>query len=117
LSVRGRKRGRPVGKCDRKYDDEWCPEKSRTSRGRKRGRPPGSTKSPVSLPSPVRKSIRASAGNKGQLQDTDKGIEKEVSTITQKKTNKLRGIVSMSKVYQLSERPLLVGEISAKFCG
>lgn len=82
--VRGRKRGRPVRKCDKKYDGEWCPEKSRTSRGRKRGRPPGSSnKSPASFHSPVRKSVKFSIRNKEQLQDSDKGIVKEVSTIVQ----------------------------------
>jgi hypothetical protein len=86
-SVRGRNRRRPIGKCDRKYDDEWCPEKSRTSRGRKRGRHPCSTnKSPTSLPLPVRKFIKVSVRNGGQLQDTDKGIVKEVSNIVQKQT-------------------------------
>jgi hypothetical protein len=83
-SVRGTKRGRPVRKCDKKYGGEWCPEKSRTSRGRKRGRPPGSTsKSPASVHSPVRKSVKVSVRNREQLQDTDKGIGKEVSTIMQ----------------------------------
>jgi hypothetical protein len=82
--VRGRKRGRPVGKCDRKYDDEWCPEKPRTNRGRKRGRRPCSTnKSATSLPLPVRKSVKVSVRDRGQLQDTDKGIVKEVSNIVQ----------------------------------
>jgi hypothetical protein len=83
-SIRGRKGGRPIRKCDKKHDDEWCPEKCRMSRGRKRGRPPGSTnKFPASLTSPVRKSIRVSVRNREYLQDTDKGIVEEVSAIVQ----------------------------------
>lgn len=80
--VRGRRQGRPVKKCDKKYGGEWCPEKSRTSRGRKRGRPPGSVnKSTTSFPSPIRKSVKVSIKNREQLKDTDKRIGKEVSTI------------------------------------